>query len=221
MSTTTRPRRKLDYSRPLTREKLAAAAIEIVRSEGQAALSMRKLASRFGVDVAALYRHFRNKDELLEHVGRMAADLAEIEAPTKGSFEDRFVALGRDIRRRIAEHPELGIYGSASPWATPFFARANGRIADLLREVGLEGEELVYATQTVLHLITSIAQSEVMAANTPREMNRAFARSIHEQLSEETREVWPSTRARSNRSVDFDAFFEYALRSTMEAVVPS
>jgi AcrR family transcriptional regulator len=204
----------------LTREKIAAAAIEIVRSEGQAALSMRKVAGLFGVDVAALYRHFRNKDELLADVGRLASEMVDLEAPTKGSWEQRFLELAEKIRDRIARHPELGIYGGSSPWATPFFARANGLIAALFCEAGLEGPQLVFATQTVLHLVTSMAQSEVMTRSTPRELNRAFAKTIHDHLPEEVQKAWPSTSARHDWSVDFDALFEFAVRSTLGAVAP-
>lgn len=208
------------YTRPLTREKLAAAAIEIVRRDGQDALSMRKVAGLFDVDVAALYRHFRNKDELLAYVGQLAAELVELEAPETGPWEKRFLELASRIRSRIEEHPELGIYGGSSPWATPFFARANGLIAGLFHEVGLEGTELVFATQTVLHLVTSIAQSEVMTRATTRESNRAFAESIRTQLPEETRKAWPATRARTDWSIDFDAFFDHALRATLEGLAP-
>ena len=213
-------RRRPEYSRPLTREKIAAAAIEIVRSEGQAALSMRKVAGLFGVDVAALYRHFRNKDELLAEVGRLASEMVDLEAPRSGSWEKRFFELAESIRDRIARHPELGIYGGSSPWATPFFARANGLIAELFCEAGLEGPQLVFATQTVLHLVTSVAQSEVLTRSTPSELNRAFAKTIHDQLPEEAQKAWPSTSARNDWSVDFDALFEFALRSTLGTIAP-
>jgi len=213
-------RSRPEYSRPLTREKIAAAAIEIVRSEGQAALSMRKVAGLFGVDVAALYRHFRNKDELLADVGRLASEMVDLETPTEGSWEERFLELAERIRDRIARHPELGIYGGSSPWATPFFARANGLIAALFCEAGLEGPQLVFATQTVLHLVTSVAQSEVMTRGTPTELNRVFAKTIHEQLPEEVQKAWPSTSVRHDWSVDFDALFEFAVRATLGAVAP-
>ena len=209
-----------DYSRPLTREKIAAAAIESVRGEGQSALSMRKVAGLFGVDVAALYRHFRNKDELLAEVGRLASEMIDLEAPSEGSWEERFLELAERIRNRVAQHPELGIYGGNSPWATPFFARANGLIAALFREAGLEGTQLVFATQTALHLVTSIAQSEVMTRGASSESNRAFAETIHEQLPEEVRKAWPTTRSRNDWSVDFDALFEFALRAMLGTLAP-
>ena len=213
-------RPRTEYSKPLTREKIAAAAIEIVRGEGQGALSMRKVAGLFSVDVAALYRHFKNKDELLAEVGRVASEMIDLEAPTRGSWEERFIELAGRIRDRIAQHPELGIYGGASPWATPFFARANGLIAALFCEAGLEGSRLVFATQTVLQLVTSVAQSEVLTRNSTTAENRAFAETIHQQLPEEVRKAWPTTSSQTDWSVDYDALFEFALRTTLGAFAP-
>lgn len=215
-----RARTNAAFSRPLTREKIAAAAIEVVRREGQAALSMRKVAGLFGVDVAALYRHVRNKEELVAEVGRLASEAIDLEAPTEGAWEDRLLALATQIRARIAQHPELGIYREGSPWATPFFARANGLLAELLCEAGLSGQPLVLATQTVLHLATSIAQSEVMTRDTPRTLNRSFAKTVRAHLPESVQKAWPSTRARDDWSIDFDALFDYAMRTTIDAIVP-
>ena len=212
------PSPKARYSKPLTREKVAAAAIEIVRREGQSALSMRKVAGLFGVDVAALYRHFRDKDELLDAVGQLASQTVDLEAPATGSWDSRLIELAERIRNRITEHPELGIYGGDSPFSTPFFARANGLIAELLCEAGLEGRDLVFSTQTVLHLVISVAESETTTRRTPRDQNRAFARTVRDNLSDEVRKSWPSTRSQHEWSVDYDALFEFALRTALDGI---
>ncbi|MDJ0851763.1 MAG: TetR/AcrR family transcriptional regulator [Myxococcota bacterium] len=214
-----RHRRKTAHSRPLTRRKIAAAAIDIVREQGPEALSMRRVAATFGVDVAALYRHVRNKDELLEEAGRLASEGVALDAPTEGDLETRFLGLCSAVRDRIGRHPELGIHSGGSPWATPFFARANGLVAEQLHEAGLSGEALVLATQTVLHLVIAMAQSEVLARETPRDQKRAFARTIHESLPEPVRAAWPMASTRIAWSVDFDAFFDFAVRALLDVVM--
>ncbi|MBU3065863.1 TetR/AcrR family transcriptional regulator C-terminal domain-containing protein [Nocardia sp. NEAU-G5] len=50
----------------LTRPAVVTAAREIVREEGVDRLSMRRVASRLGVDVSSLYWHVGNKDELID-----------------------------------------------------------------------------------------------------------------------------------------------------------
>jgi AcrR family transcriptional regulator len=219
-SLSSRKRRKTpDYSRPLNREKIAAAAIEIAREEGAAAISMRKVAGVFGVDVAALYRHFRNKDELLAEVGRVASESADLELTVEGSWESRFLTLCEAIRDRIVRHPELGLHGGGSPWATPFLARANGLFATLFCEAGLRETPLVFATQTALHVVTSIAQSEVMTGATPPEENRRFAQTIMDHLPETVLEAWPAPAPGTPSGIAFDDFFDYAIRAMLDAVV--
>ena len=206
------------YSKPLTREKIANAAIDIIRSEGQEALSMRKIAGLFEVDVAALYRHFKNKETLLAEIGQIVSQSLDLELPDKGDWRERFLTLANTIRQRITRHPELGIHGQASPRATPFYSRANGLIATLFFERGLRDTELLYATQTLLHLITSIAESEAMARQTPRPQNRAFAATITDYLPEEVCDHWPTTSAKQNWSIDFDSFFDYAINKALKSL---
>ena len=207
------------YSKPLTREKIANAAIDIVRSEGSNALSMRKVAGLFAVDVAALYRHYENKEALLEEIGQIVSEEIALEAPENGSWEERMYTLAQDIRQRIARHPELGIHSQASARTTPFFAKANGLVAQLLYERGLQGEQLLFATQTILHLVTSIAESEAMTQKTSRSSNRQFAATIVDYLPEALRSSWPAASAKRRWSINFDAFFDYALSSTLDSIL--
>lgn len=68
---------------PLSRGRVLGAAIELADTEGLAALSMRRLATRLGVEAMSLYYHVRNKDDvlggMLEHV------LAELQFPPAGT----------------------------------------------------------------------------------------------------------------------------------------
>jgi AcrR family transcriptional regulator len=180
---------------------------------------MRKLAGLFGVDVAALYRHFRNKDELLAEVGRLASEAAGLDLPVEGPWEQRFLDLCEAIRDRIVRQPELGLYGGGSPWATPFIARANGLLATLLCEVGLRGDRLVFATQTALHVVTSVAQSEALTRATPPKENRGFARIIMDHLPEDVLEVWPPPAPGTPSGIAFDELFDFAVRAMLDAVV--
>lgn len=53
---------------PSLRERIAAAARELVLSDGVEGLSMRKLAGRVGVSAPAIYRHFGDKEALLDEI---------------------------------------------------------------------------------------------------------------------------------------------------------
>ena len=50
------------------RARISAAAQQIYLREGVDGISMRKVAERVGVSAPAIYKHFKNKDELLNEI---------------------------------------------------------------------------------------------------------------------------------------------------------
>jgi AcrR family transcriptional regulator len=65
--------------KPLSRERILAAALELADEQGIEALSMRKLAQSLGYEAMSLYNHVANKDDLLD--GILDLVLAEMEPP--------------------------------------------------------------------------------------------------------------------------------------------
>lgn len=59
--------------RPLTRERIVAAALDIIDREGLPALNVRRLADDAGVRPMTLYHHFPNKGAILDAVGETIA----------------------------------------------------------------------------------------------------------------------------------------------------
>jgi AcrR family transcriptional regulator len=68
---------------PLSRERVLAAAVALVDSDGIQALTMRRLAADLGVEAMSLYYHLPAKEALLD--GVVETVLAEIDAATAGS----------------------------------------------------------------------------------------------------------------------------------------
>lgn len=76
MASSTQPdRRKVDIGHPterrrgrrrLSRERVLAAALDVVDREGLSALSMRRVAAELDVEAMALYRYAPSKDALLD-----------------------------------------------------------------------------------------------------------------------------------------------------------
>lgn len=52
----------------LTRAQIVASALRLLEARGPAGLSIRQLAAELGVSPMAVYRHVRNKDDLLDEV---------------------------------------------------------------------------------------------------------------------------------------------------------
>jgi AcrR family transcriptional regulator len=65
--------------KPLSRERILVAALELVDEQGIEALSMRKLGQAVGYEAMSLYNHVSNKDDVLD--GILGLVLAEMPPP--------------------------------------------------------------------------------------------------------------------------------------------
>jgi AcrR family transcriptional regulator len=105
----------------LSTERIRDAALELIDTEGLAALSMRNLAGRLGVRAASLYSHFANKDAVLDAV----ANLLTRQVDTSGfaeSWQHGLMVWGRSYRAALQAHPN----------AAPVVAAGTGERADFL-----------------------------------------------------------------------------------------
>ncbi|MBL7621179.1 TetR/AcrR family transcriptional regulator [Frankia sp. AgB1.8] len=90
----------------LSRQVLLDSAREIVDIGGVTALSMRALGARLGVDPTAIYRHFQNKNELLDAL----ADLmirGDGALPATGDPAADLRESLRQLRRQLLRYPTL------------------------------------------------------------------------------------------------------------------
>lgn len=93
-----RPKPMLDTAR------LISAAFQQIEEDGLDGLSMRRLATRLGVQAPALYWHVGDKAELL---GLMARDIyapAYRVAPDAGDWRSWLLAFGRALRAAFSGH---------------------------------------------------------------------------------------------------------------------
>ncbi|WRZ94793.1 TetR/AcrR family transcriptional regulator C-terminal domain-containing protein [Streptomyces sp. NBC_01007] len=156
---TTKPARRASdrghYGR-LSRERVLAAALELVDQEGLSALSMRRLGARLGVEAMALYRYAEGKDALLD--GLVEALYLELEErlsagpePDSGSPESESPAWRAELHR-IARamyevclaHPQAVPLLSTRMLAVPLARRPlavlkeHERVLALLQDAGLD-----------------------------------------------------------------------------------
>lgn len=89
----------------LSRRKIQEVALRLIDEEGLEALTMRKLGGALGVDPMALYRHFENKEALLDGVAERL--WAEVERTSRdgGNWKDQLRSIARSLRELAHAHP--------------------------------------------------------------------------------------------------------------------
>lgn len=94
----------LPARRPLTRERILRVGLRFIDQQGLEAFTMRKLAQELGVDPMSIYRHFENKEALLDGV----ADVlwAEVKLPeNEVGWEALLRSLAASLRALAHAHP--------------------------------------------------------------------------------------------------------------------
>jgi AcrR family transcriptional regulator len=142
----------------LSRDVIVEACITLADRHGIDAVTLRRLGSELGADPTAVYRHFRDKDELLAGVAdRLLDRVLDGFRPTGGWRSDlRDVSLR--ARGVYLAHPRLARVLATAPDPLP----GNQRIAEVvlgaLRRAGLDARHAALAFQ-VLENYTAGASS--------------------------------------------------------------
>jgi AcrR family transcriptional regulator len=127
----------------LSRELIVSTARRIANEEGLGALSMRRLGYELDVWPMSLYRHFRDKDELLDAIVDSAAE--EVAAPAGGPWRARLRTLLADTRAMLGEDPEgLRTRFPRALETEGMLQLTEGGVA-ILREAGLPPEDAARA----------------------------------------------------------------------------
>src|SRR3954467_15086578 len=139
-------------TRGLSRDRIVAAAIELVEAEGLGALSVARLAEGLGCGPMSLYRHVPNKDELVTFMLSSAPDPPPTPADPsdwRGALTDWAAGLW-DVYHR---HPLVLQTAAAGPPADP------GQLAWLdaglaaLGGTGLAERDKLAAGMAILHYV--------------------------------------------------------------------
>jgi TetR/AcrR family transcriptional regulator, tetracycline repressor protein len=138
----------------LTRERVLDAALDLADAEGLAALSMRRLAARLGVEAMSLYNHVTCKADLLDGVASRifeAVALPDSALP----WDDRLRALGASCYLAFRAHPAV-VRAIAAGQADPRSAgalRILDAILGALLDAGLDTRGAVRGYRVLLGIV--------------------------------------------------------------------
>jgi len=149
--------------RPLDQEQVVRAAITLLDEVGLDDLTMRRLAERLGVKAAALYRHVRNKEELLSLLGDEISGEIPLPAPT-GKWQDRLTEMAWNVRRGLLAHRDAARVLAATPPSGPRRLRHIEAVLGVLRESGLRDRDVAAAGYHLNNFVNEFAADEARFA---------------------------------------------------------
>ncbi|MFC4065897.1 TetR/AcrR family transcriptional regulator [Actinoplanes subglobosus] len=165
--------------RSLNPDAIAAAALALGDRDGQAAMSMRRIAAELACDPMAIYRHFPNREALLDAVADLAlagvvtdrsADVgtgpgAAVRAGASPGFEweGRLIALLSDVREAALRHPGIAGHIASRPPLGPNGLRLHRVLTEALVAAGLSRADVAKATQALIAYLAAALAMAVRA----------------------------------------------------------
>ena len=156
-------------------EEILDTAVVLLRTSDAESFSVRKLAVALGTDSSSLYRHFRNKTELLRALADRVLLAAMDGYRPEGDWKQRITALALRLREAFGEQPQLaaiwGRYGSGGTGSRLVMEE----VLQALRTSGLPDQEVPTRYHRIALLLAALISSEAgIGAVTPEQYEQGM-----------------------------------------------
>jgi AcrR family transcriptional regulator len=143
----------------IDRRRILTTALAVADAEGLGALTMSALADRLEVTPMALYRHVRNKADVLNGVVELL--LTEFPPPPADlPWPERLAALAGNIRSSARRHPSVFPLLLQRPATTAQARRTREAVYTALNEAGVAANRIAQVERLVSTAILGFAVSE-------------------------------------------------------------
>jgi AcrR family transcriptional regulator len=132
----------------LRKNNVVDGAIALLDAEGLDGFTTRKLGAALGVRAGALYRHFPNKQALLDAMADRILQEVGVEVPA-GSWEEQGMALAGRLRQALLSHRDGARVVAGAYVTEPHTVLFGNTAVDLLQAAGLPLAQAGWATAAV------------------------------------------------------------------------
>ncbi|NBF00438.1 TetR/AcrR family transcriptional regulator [Nonomuraea sp. KC401] len=150
-------------------------AAELLRTGDAESFSVRRLAAALGTDSSSLYRHFRNKTELLRAVSDRVLIAAMDGYRPEGDWKQRITTVAMRLRQAFGRHPQVAV-----TWGRYVSGGAGSRLVieetlQALRVSGLPESEIpAHYHRLAILLAALIASEAAIGSATPEEQEQGL-----------------------------------------------
>jgi TetR/AcrR family transcriptional regulator, tetracycline repressor protein len=173
----------------VNREILARGGLKLLNQVGLEQLTLRRLAVELKVQPAAMYWHFKSKEELIDEMATMVlAEGAQTLVPVRKQSEWKawVVAFGEGLRKTLLRYRDGARMVAGTRLTNTEYMKTAEAVAAQLVEAGFTIRQTVVLLSTVYSYTLSFAIEEQAVFPMPGERSEQYdLRKRSEQLSEE------------------------------------
>ncbi len=162
----------------LTRETIVDTTIRIIEEQGTEGFTMRGLGQALGTDPTAVYRHFRDKAELLRAVSERLLGTVTVDLPAAdGAWRPVVVEVCRRLRVALLNQPQLATALQFGPPLQPTEFAITETLLSQFRQAGLDDGTAALAYHSVIELtVGSAAIDAALHSLSNRERSQQYFR---------------------------------------------
>lgn len=204
----------------LSRARVVEAALALIDAEGLEALTMAKVAHRLGVGTMSLYRHVKDKDELIEAVAEHVMKGIQVPDGPDDDWQGRVVGYLRALRDAAIAHPALGrILADRGLTVGPVFDRLEA-LHGILLAAGFSATDAVRGFYALLTYVFGFVIWELPRVH--QQPAAAYAAAWGAAIDALPRADFPHLYAlrRTLRTTASPDQFEYGLRHLVQSLHP-
>jgi AcrR family transcriptional regulator len=205
---------------PLTRDRVLRAALELADEGGTAALTMQRIGRRLGVEAMSLYRHVRNKDDILDGIVDLV--FAEVELPAdRSSWRTVLRARSISVRAALRRHPWAITLMESRMAPGSANLRSHEDTLTVLLDAGCSAVMATHAYNLVDSYVLGFALQEV---NFPFSNAEELSAVVGELLAQVPADAYPSLARVGSELLasgfDYADEFEFGLDLILDAIGP-
>src|SRR5262249_11547992 len=198
------------------------AALELMDEVGFDELTMRRLAQRVGGKAASLYRHVRDKEELLVFLSDLISGEISL-VGSAGTWRGQLTESARDVRRALPAHRDAArLLAITAPFG-PRRLRHIESVLRVLRAAGLRGRDAArvayHCNNFVTEFVADEARFEAFASAPGLNRQKLFAHA-REQFKSLPPAEYPTIveLAHQLSEDDADGLFQFGLEVWLRAI---
>jgi AcrR family transcriptional regulator len=152
---------------PLSRERIVAAAVELLDAEGEDGLTFRALAERLATGPGAIYWHVAGRTELLAAATDAVLTAAAVGDDPDATPHETVRALALGLFDAIDDHPWVGTQLAGTPSQSPMLPLFE-RLGRQVRALGVPQGAWFSAVSALWNYILGVAGQNAANARIPR-----------------------------------------------------
>ncbi|MFJ3905499.1 TetR/AcrR family transcriptional regulator [Streptomyces sp. NPDC090025] len=173
-------RRPTKHGTVLSERVIVETALRLVSQHGADALSVRRLGAALGADPSAVYRYFRNTDDLLLALADEMVGLAQANWRATGDWRADLRDIALRIHAAYLAHPQVAALAAHRTTGREHETRAVEAILGVLRTAGFPDPEAVRIYHAFVDQALAFAALDAAAQALPTAAREADEQVWHE-----------------------------------------